>query len=429
MNATWTQEKKSAPTWVWSEHEQMRSQQGQAMVPYHDGDKKPKEYEVNETKMNEPGIDEIETDEVEIEDKELPSSMNCAYDTGDIIAQGSATMMNSGAVVDSNPRTLGQVAGSGKIQVSEGQGVNTGADPSAVVGLVTTALALLKQINDARDGAKGSRKRVKHVLKHQEAVVQSLILIKEERNLQTTSVAQQLTVIIGVAEDLKKLYDSLWGKSRVSVFFSIFLLGDKDGQQLDEILRRLSAAREELLLRISVALVGLVGNLKDGFQVASDVLFETNEKFKQLAGGRDLALLSQIRHRRPQQIGIRTYFLALRLDMILIPGSAGTITLTQDEMQSLGLFEEERVKANVPTSQFHIDGETGHIHVGGNADGVNSGISVKRTGGSGPEVHSLQVTFGNPANTGGQPLMWASTTRAIEVGKDAKNINTGISVS
>lgn len=44
-------------------------------------------------------------------------------------------------------------------------------------------------------------------------------------------------------------------------------------------------------------------------------------------------------------------------------------------------------------------------------DGVNSGISVKRTAGSGPEVHSLQVIFGNPANTGGQPLMWAPTTR------------------
>lgn len=229
------------------------------------------------------------------------------------------------------------------------------AEPSAVIGLATTALALLKQVNDARGSAKGLRKRAKHVLEHQEAVAQSLILIKEERNLQTTSVAEQLTIIVDVAEDLKKLYESLRKKSRVSVFFSIFLLGDKYGQQLDEILRRLSAAREELLLRISVALVGLVGNVKDGFRVASDVLFETNEKVKQLAGGRDLALLSQIRHRRPQQIGIRTYFLALRLDMILIPGSAGTITLTQDEIQSLGLFKEERVKVITLLHDLQLD--------------------------------------------------------------------------
>ncbi|KAK8120013.1 uncharacterized protein PG998_004639 [Apiospora kogelbergensis] len=311
-------------------------------------------------------------------------------------------------------------------------------DPFAVVGLVTAALALLNQVNDARKGVKGFKKRIKQILEHQESVVQSLNLIKEEKNLQTTSVAQQLRVIINVAEDLKRLYESLRTKSHISVFFSIFLLGDKDGQQLDGILRRLSAARDELMLRISVALVGLVGNLKDGFRVASDVLFETNEKVKQLAGGRDLVLLSRIRHRRPQQTGIRTYFLVLRLDMTLIPRSAGTITLTKDEMQSLGLFKEEQVKANLPTVQFHIDGETGRIHVGGNADSVNSGISVTGNRGSGPEVHSLQVAFWESGRyrctASHMGFLYTSAaisgkTGAIEVGKDASHVSTGISVS
>lgn len=177
-------------------------------------------------------------------------------------------------------------------------------DASAVIGVITAALALMKQINDAREGAKELPRRVKQVSRQHDAVVQSLTLVKGEKDLQTSSIGQQVEAIITEAEELKRFYERIRRRSYIATFWSIFFLGDQDGKKLEDILRRLGAAREELMLRISVTLVGLVGNIKDGFAIISDVLIETNEKVKQIAGGRDLVLMNRLCQRTLHQKGM-----------------------------------------------------------------------------------------------------------------------------
>jgi len=76
--------------------------------------------------------------------------------------------------------------------------------------------------------------------------------------------------------------------------------GDREDRELWEILDRFDRAKAELVLRISVARVGLVGNLQDGFRVTFDVLTETNDKAKQVLGI-NLALMDRLRDRALQQ--------------------------------------------------------------------------------------------------------------------------------
>jgi len=71
-------------------------------------------------------------------------------------------------------------------------------------------------------------------------------------------------------------------KSTAVRFMLALKPGDREDKELREILDRLDRARAELVLRISVA---LVGNLQVGFRVAFDVLTETNDRGETGAGG------------------------------------------------------------------------------------------------------------------------------------------------
>ncbi|KAK3934360.1 hypothetical protein QBC46DRAFT_427678 [Diplogelasinospora grovesii] len=99
--------------------------------------------------------------------------------------------------------------------------------------------------------------------------------------------AQQLGAIAGVTKELQSFFDRLTTerRERRSVqFVHALKSGDKDDKELQGILDRLDRARNELVLRISVAQVGLVGDLQGGFRVAFGVLAKTNEKVKQALG-------------------------------------------------------------------------------------------------------------------------------------------------
>ncbi|KUJ16933.1 uncharacterized protein LY89DRAFT_782172 [Mollisia scopiformis] len=73
-------------------------------------------------------------------------------------------------------------------------------------------------------------------------------------------------------------------KSGVRQFAHALKSGDKEDQELAGIVSRLSNARQELSLRVSVVNVGLTGNVNDGFQVAQQVLIETNENVRKVLG-------------------------------------------------------------------------------------------------------------------------------------------------
>lgn len=89
----------------------------------------------------------------------------------------------------------------------------------------------------------------------------------------------------------------------MSQFFHALKSGDKDDNELQGILNQLDRARNELSLRISVAQVGLLGNLQDGFQVAFGVLEQTNTRVHQVLGI-NLALMDLVKDQALQQTGM-----------------------------------------------------------------------------------------------------------------------------
>ncbi len=173
---------------------------------------------------------------------------------------------------------------------------------ASVVTSVSTAFTLIQQVQSAREKVKGASKTLDNVSKQLEGLAGSLNLVKEEERLQTAAVGQQVTAIIGVAETLKSFFDRLAAEQQrkaISQFFHALKSGDKDDRELEGILKRLDRARDELVLRISVAQVGLVGNLKDDFHVAFDILRETNRKVNEVLGT-NLVLVDRLKDRSSQ---------------------------------------------------------------------------------------------------------------------------------
>ncbi|RKK79232.1 hypothetical protein BFJ68_g17606 [Fusarium oxysporum] len=174
---------------------------------------------------------------------------------------------------------------------------------ASIVGLVGAAFTLVQQIQNAREKVKGESKTLNSVSKQLEGLVGSLSLVKNEDSLQTPGVAQQVTAIVGVGEELKSFFDRLAAKQKkksLPQLIHVLKSGDKDDKELQGILDRLDRERDELTLRILVTQVGLVGNLKDGFYVAFDVLLETNEKVKEVLG-KSLVLAEQLKDRSLQR--------------------------------------------------------------------------------------------------------------------------------
>ncbi|KAH8747740.1 hypothetical protein F5883DRAFT_436983, partial [Diaporthe sp. PMI_573] len=97
--------------------------------------------------------------------------------------------------------------------------------------------------------------------------------------------------------------------------------GDKDDKQLEDTVRRLDRARDQLVLRISVAQVGLVGNLKDGFSVAYGVLLDTNRKVREVLG--------------------INLVLAERLEGSLQQTTDGMVQLDASDVENLGLARQQ----------------------------------------------------------------------------------------
>lgn len=275
---------------------------------------------------------------------------------------------------------------------------------ASIAGLIGITITLIQQIQNARDNMKGASKTLKNVSKRLEALVQSLCLVKEEERLQTPSVKQQVSVIIEVAQELKDFFERLRAERTKKValrFIHALTSGDKDDKQLGEILNRLDGARDELILRISVTLVGLVGNLKDGFRVAYDVLIETNNKVTKILG-RNLVLADRLKGRSLQE-------------------TDGTVSLDKADIESLGLADPQATAARIPTSQLRIDGRTGNIKVEGSVEDSSTGISIKLDGaGKGGVADKAAARITSAIITG--------ETGGIDVGQNAKSLSTGISM-
>ncbi|KAI9775232.1 MAG: hypothetical protein M1839_001350 [Geoglossum umbratile] len=171
------------------------------------------------------------------------------------------------------------------------------------MALLMTAITLIQKVQKARDNVNGKSKTLENITKQITTLICTLSLVKEEERLQTASVGQQLQAIIEVADELKHFFDKIRAEQQrkaIRQFFHELKSGDKDDIELAKIFDRLDKARLELVLRISLAQVGLIGNLDDGFHVAFSVLQETNKNVKQILG-RDLPLAVSVKEEQYQQ--------------------------------------------------------------------------------------------------------------------------------
>lgn len=172
---------------------------------------------------------------------------------------------------------------------------------SAVVSLLETAISLVKTIQAARRQVKELPKTLSDTSTQLEGLVQSLNLVKSEPALQTASVMVQVEAIIDVAEELRDLLEKLLKRQEKSSgrqMMHVITSGDEDEKLITSIVSRVDSARAELTLRIVVAQVGLIGNLNDGFRVASITLAEVNEKVNGCLGS-NLVLADMTRGRAP----------------------------------------------------------------------------------------------------------------------------------
>jgi hypothetical protein len=176
---------------------------------------------------------------------------------------------------------------------------------ASIIGIIGAAFTVIQEIRNARGRVQGTSETLNNVSKHLDAIEESLRLVHEEERLQTARVELQVKAITKVATQLQSFLDSLTARQRekaVSQFFHALKSGDKDDKKLQDILDQLDRARNELGLRISVAQVGLLGNLQDGFRVAFGVLEQTNTKVNKVLGI-NLALMDIVKNQALQQTG------------------------------------------------------------------------------------------------------------------------------
>ncbi|KAJ4157885.1 hypothetical protein NW765_017772 [Fusarium oxysporum] len=191
----------------------------------------------------------------------------------------------------------------------------------SIIGAVFT---VIQEIRSARGRVQGTSETPDNVSKHLDTIDESLSLVREEVRLQTARVELQVKAITDVATELRSFLDNLAARQRekaVSQFFHALKSGNKDDKELQGILDQLDRARNELRLRISVAQVGLLGNLQDGFRVAFGVLEQTNTRVNKVLGI-NLALMDIVKNQALQQTGQTV---------------DGTITVNTDDVLAIGM--------------------------------------------------------------------------------------------
>lgn len=220
---------------------------------------------------------------------------------------------------------------------------------------------MVREIRTAREKVHGATKLLDDTSQQLETLERSLGLVEEEEPLQTADVAQQVRVITSIAEEIKAWFDRLAIEQRkkpAARFMRALKSGDREDRELQKIFERLDRARGELILRISVAQVGLVGNLEDGFGVAFNVLTETNEKVKQVLGI-NLALMDRLRDRAPRQIGT-CGTAAVEILALTTLEADGMVPLDTSDVEDLGLCDVQDASHEAAT---HTDETSIHDNI------------------------------------------------------------------
>ncbi|PCD20348.1 hypothetical protein AU210_016215 [Fusarium oxysporum f. sp. radicis-cucumerinum] len=230
---------------------------------------------------------------------------------------------------------------------------------ASIIGIIGAAFTVIQEIRSARGRVRGTSETLDNVSKHLDVIDESLSLVREVDRLQTARVELQVKAITDVATELRSFLDNLTARQQekaMSQFFHALKSGDKDDKKLQGILDQLDRARNELRLRISVAQVGLLGNLQDGFRVAFGVLEQTNTRVNKVLGI-NLALMDIVKNRALQRTA--DGFIPVDVADILAMGMSASDNTTS--MSNSNEVRETNIHGNVTLGQARI--MTGNIGV------------------------------------------------------------------
>ncbi|KAH7009598.1 hypothetical protein EDB80DRAFT_713561 [Ilyonectria destructans] len=192
---------------------------------------------------------------------------------------------------------------------------------TAVGSLIGQAITLIQHIQTARERVKGASMALNNVSSQLDTVSKSLTLVQSEPRLKNTAVDEQVQQVVAMAEELRLFFDELETRQLKGAAFQTFHAlkeGDKADKRLSDIMSRLSFARDELSLRISLVNVGITGNMHDGFRVAINVVMQINEKVTK-ALGMQLIMVETLKNRQ------------------LAPTSSQVVELEDSDIEALGL--------------------------------------------------------------------------------------------
>lgn len=156
---------------------------------------------------------------------------------------------------------------------------------TSVAGLISQAIGLIQQIQKARADVAGASELLTQHSGTLDSIASYLELVQEVEALQIAAVSELVEKVIVVGEKLKQhLNDVKARMSKSSSTQSIHALkfGDKDGEDLEEVLRQLDRARLKLTFHIQPVNVGITRSVRDGFVATMPIVRRTNQNVERV---------------------------------------------------------------------------------------------------------------------------------------------------
>lgn len=167
------------------------------------------------------------------------------------------------------------------------------------MGLVSTALSLVREIQLVRERVHGASKILDNHGQELDSLLAMVDLVEREPAFQTASIAAELQNIIKGAEELRIYLKTM--QRRVShnvtrLYIHTLVSGGKDERAIASVLAKLDRAMRGLGVCIQLANVGLTRTLGEGFVAVLPVIKRTNRNVEEVLGaGLRIATLLQDR--------------------------------------------------------------------------------------------------------------------------------------
>jgi hypothetical protein len=160
---------------------------------------------------------------------------------------------------------------------------------AAISQLLDQAISLVKRIQEAREKVRGASERIDRYKDQLHNLLDTLILVQNERELQTPAIEEATQTIIGTSQELMDHLNVLAlrnTKNKAIQYIHVLASGERDENILDDILDRLDRGRAELSVRITTTHVGLSGTIHDGFLAALSIVRRVDENVQRVLGER-----------------------------------------------------------------------------------------------------------------------------------------------